>query len=33
MRILVLNAGSRTTKASLIDDGKTLARVDGAGAR
>lgn len=29
MRVLVLNAGSRTTKASLIDDGRTLARADG----
>jgi len=29
MRILVLNAGSRTTKASLVADGRTLARDDG----
>jgi acetate kinase len=29
VRILVLNAGSRTTKASLIEDGATLARTDG----
>jgi acetate kinase len=29
MRILVLNAGSRTTKASLVADGRTLARADG----
>jgi acetate kinase len=29
MRILVLNAGSRTTKASLIEDGRTVARADG----
>lgn len=29
MRVLVLNAGSRTTKASLIWDGRTLGRVDG----
>lgn len=29
MRVLVLNAGSRTTKASLLADGETLARADG----
>jgi acetate kinase len=29
MRILVLNAGSRTTKASRIEDGRTVARADG----
>jgi acetate kinase len=29
MRILVLNAGSRTTKASLVEGGRTLARSDG----
>lgn len=29
MRVLVLNAGSRTTKASLIADGRTLGRADG----
>jgi acetate kinase len=29
MRVLVLNAGSRTTKASLVADGRTLGRADG----
>ncbi|MFN8520307.1 MAG: acetate/propionate family kinase [Chloroflexota bacterium] len=29
MRVLVLNAGSRTTKASLMGDGRTLGRADG----
>jgi len=29
VRILVLNAGSRTTKASLIADGRTVTRADG----
>ncbi|MBX3031609.1 MAG: acetate/propionate family kinase [Chloroflexi bacterium] len=29
MRVLVLNAGSRTTKASLVDGGEALARAEG----
>lgn len=29
MRILVLNAGSRTTKASLVEDGRAVARAEG----
>jgi acetate kinase len=29
MRVLVLNAGSRTTKASLVEGGQALARADG----